>query len=56
MRRASSVAVLWLLAGLLTGCQLNKSSNDCVSQPGMTTGSTSVCTKPPPPQFTQLGN
>jgi hypothetical protein len=56
MGRPSSVAVLWLLAVLLTGCQLDKKSNDCVSQPGLTTGGTSVCSKPPPSDFNQLGN
>ena len=55
MRRSWPVAALLLLV-LLTGCQLEKKSNDCVNQPGLTTGGTSACSKPPPTDFNQLGN
>jgi hypothetical protein len=47
--------VVGVLGVVLGGCQLKKSSNDCASDPGLTTGGTSVCTKPPPTQFNQLG-
>jgi hypothetical protein len=53
--RPSSPALLALLVVVLAGCQLHKDSNDCVTDPGMVTGGTSVCTQPPPPQFSQLG-
>jgi hypothetical protein len=53
MRRTWPLAVVLALS-LSTGCQLHKDSDDCVGNPGMTTGSPTVCTKPPPPQFSQL--
>jgi len=40
---------------LLTGCSLKKDS-DCASDPSGLGGSgATVCTKPPPSQFSQLG-
>jgi len=56
MRWSWSVVALVLLAALVSGCQLGKKSNDCVGEPGLTAGGPSVCTKPPPAQFSQLGN
>lgn len=50
-----SVAMLALVLVVLSGCQLKKGGNDCVSDPGMTTGGATICSKPPPPQFSQLG-
>jgi hypothetical protein len=55
MRAGWHVAVLVLLVVLLGGCQLKKSSSNCVNDPGVVTGGTSVCTKPPPTNFNQLG-
>ena len=55
MTKPSQLAALLLVVVLLAGCQLKKSSSDCTSDPGLTTGGTSVCTKPPPTQFNQLG-
>ena len=46
---------LALALSLLTGCQLHKSNNDCVSDPGITTGGSTICTQPPPAQFSKLG-
>jgi hypothetical protein len=40
---------------ILVGCDLHKDSNDCVTEPGLTTGGATVCTQPPPPQFSKLG-
>jgi len=55
MTRTAQLAALLLLVVLLAGCQLKKSSSDCTSDPGLVGGGTSVCTKPPPTQFKQLG-
>ena len=51
----ASFAVLALAVVVLAGCQLKNDSNDCVTDPGMTTGGATLCSKPPPPQFRQLG-
>ena len=44
-----------LMLPILVGCDLHKDGDDCVSNPGMTTGVPTVCSQPPPPQFSQLG-
>ncbi|MGY2873424.1 hypothetical protein ACVW00_000614 [Marmoricola sp. URHA0025 HA25] len=54
MRRTWPLAVALALF-LSAGCGLHKSSNDCVANPGLTSGSPTVCTQPPPAQFSQLG-
>jgi hypothetical protein len=54
MSRTWPVAVALALL-VSAGCQLHKDSNDCVNNPGMTTGSPTICTQPPPPQFSQMG-
>jgi hypothetical protein len=50
------IAVTALTATLaLGGCDFKSKGNDCTTDPGLTTGGTSVCTQPPPSQFNQLG-
>ena len=40
---------------LLTGCSLKKADSDCASDPSGVGGSgTTVCTRPPPAQFSRL--
>ena len=53
MRRSWPLGLL-LAALLIGGCDLKK-DDDCVTDPGMTQGGSSICTKPPPPQFSKLG-
>ena len=48
--------VLGVLILVLTGCQLHSDNKKCVSEPGGAAGGgVSVCTKPAPTQFSQLG-
>jgi hypothetical protein len=54
MRRTWPLAVALALS-ISAGCQLDKSGDDCVTNPGLTTGDATVCSQPPPPQFSQLG-
>ena len=51
----SSLAVLALALVVLGGCQLKKDRGDCVSDPGMTTDGSTLCSQPPPSQFDELG-
>jgi len=56
MRRLSSLGVLAVLILVLTGCQLHSDNKKCVADPGGAAGGgVSVCTKPAPTQFSQLG-
>jgi len=55
MRRSWSLAALALLILVLTGCQLHDTNKSCANEPGVAGGGTSVCTKPPPSQFNQMG-
>jgi hypothetical protein len=59
MRRSSSLAPSALLALLLVlllgGCRLSSDSKNCAGEPGEAGGGVSVCTKPPPTQFNQMG-
>ena len=49
------VLLVVLMGVVLCGCALKKSNSNCSTDPGLTTGGTSVCTKPPPSNFNQLG-
>jgi len=51
----SSLTALTLLAVVLAGCQLNNDNKNCVGEPGEAGGGVSVCTRPPPTQFNQMG-
>jgi len=51
----SLLAALALLAVVLAGCKLSNDNNNCVGEPGEAGGGVSVCTKPPPTQFNQMG-
>jgi hypothetical protein len=54
MRRALLLVVVATV--LVTGCSLKKDSgNDCTAQPGLTQGDGTVCVKPPPSQFSPMG-
>ena len=54
MRRACALGAL-LVVLAASGCSLKKDDNGCASDPSGLGGSgTTVCTKPPPTQFTQL--
>jgi hypothetical protein len=55
MRRVSALALLVIV--LTTGCSLTKDNGSgCAADPSGIGGSgTTVCTKPPPAQFSQLG-
>jgi hypothetical protein len=59
MRRSSSLAapavLVVLLTLLLAGCRLTSDSKNCAGEPGEAGGGVSVCTKPPPNQFNQMG-
>ena len=55
MRISPYVGVLALLL-VLTACSLSNENKNCVGEPGEAGGGVSVCTKPPPAQFSQLGN
>jgi hypothetical protein len=55
MRRVCALGAL-LVVLLASGCSLKKNDSSCVSDPSGLGGSgATVCTKPPPTQFTQLG-
>ena len=54
MRRTWPLGLL-VAALLLAGCSLKQDSGDCVTDPGLTQGGSQICSKPPPPQFSQLG-
>jgi hypothetical protein len=54
MRRTWPLAVALALS-ISAGCQLHKDSGDCVGDYSGAGGGSQVCTQPPPPQFSQLG-
>ena len=39
----------------LSGCQLRNDTSNCAGEPGEAGGGVSVCTRPPPTQFNQMG-
>jgi len=53
MRRSCAFAAV-LAALVLGGCDLHKDSS-CATEPGLANGGETVCVKPPPAQFSQLG-
>jgi hypothetical protein len=54
MRRTWPLA-LALALSISAGCQLHKDSGDCVGDYSGAGGGSQVCTQPPPPQFSKLG-
>ncbi len=55
-RSAAALVVLVLaLTVALSGCQLRNDSSNCAGEPGEAGGGVSVCTRPPPTQFDQMG-
>lgn len=55
MRWSASFAVAAVALVLVGGCQLKSNKSDCVGDYGGAGGGTQICTKPPPAQFSQLG-
>jgi hypothetical protein len=55
MRWSAYLVVVALALIMVGGCQIKGDKSNCVGDDGGAGGGTQVCTKPPPAQFSQMG-